>query len=319
MKKVGIAIGILALFIMLAFYKSIVVIQTGEVGIKSVLGKYDMNELYPGMHIVNPLTTDVITADTKVHIINYKKHPDMQANNKDVINRPLISVLDKRGLPIEVELSVQYQLVPKMAAETYAKWGNDWQLKMVNPTIRSVVRDVIGQYNAEDIPSNRSTIERQIITNIKSKIDQVSNGGVKVVAVNLRKIILPPSIMKKIQQVQQAAIKAQQMKLDILVAQRAQQKAKIEAETKRMQALIAAKTEYEKKMLQAKAVADSIKIQAKAQAEANKMLAQSVTPQLIEYKKVEVLKEQAKALESNPNIKIWIGAPKEGLTLIPMK
>jgi len=330
-KKVGVFVvtGIISLIIFILVASSIVRIETGSVGIKSIFGKYEEKELQPGLHFVNPFTTDVIIVDTHVHAITYKKGMHGEKDN-GVIYLPDIVVRDSRGLPVSVELTVQYKLKPEFAAEMYAKWGENWEEKLINPVVRSAVRDVIGKYAAEEIPSHRSEIEQAIISRIQKEILKNSNGWVEVIGVNMRKITLPQSVMEKIQEVQKASLEAQKMKQMIVIAQRQQQAEKIQAETEKLKKVIAAQAEAqerierakglaESKKLQAKAEADALLMKAEAQAKANQMIAKSLTPQLIELKRIEVMKEQAKALANNPNIKIWVGAPKEGMFVFPLK
>jgi len=317
----GVFIGVVLLLLLL---RAFVVIETGEVGIKSVFGKYDKNELQPGLHVVNPFTTNVIKVDTKVHTITYKT--GKMGFKRGVIYKPEITVRDKRGLPVSVELSVQYRLKPQFASEMYAKWGSTWEEKLVNPVVRSAVRDVIGNYAAEDIPSHRNEIERAIIAKIKQEVDRASNGFVEVIGINMRKLTLPETVMKKIEEVQKASLEAQRMKEEILVAKRQQEAERIKAETQKLKKVIAAKAEAEVKLerIRAESKAKEIRAQAEAnatltlaaaKAQANRLIASSINDKLIKWKMIEVYKLQAQALYKNPNVKIWLGAPKNGLFL----
>jgi len=320
----GVFIVLLAVIAIFLVLKSFVAIETGEVGIKSVFGKYDKDELQPGLHIINPFTTSVIKVDTKVHTITYKAGES--GEKEGVIYKPEITVRDKRGLPVAVELSVQYRLKPEFASEMFAKWGSTWEEKLVNPVVRSAVRDVIGNYAAEDIPSHRNEIEKAVIAKIKQEVDKASNGYVEVIGINMRKLTLPETVMQKIEEVQRASLEAQKMKEEILVAKRQQEAERIKAETQKLKKVIAAKAEAEVKLerIRAESKAKEIRAQAEAnatltlaaaKAQANKLLANSINDKLIKWKMIDVYKLQAQALYKNPNIKIWMGAPKNGFFL----
>lgn len=60
-----------------------------------------------------------------------------------------MSVLDSRGLPVSIELTVQYKLLPDGAPSTIATWGLSWEEKIVNPVVRDIVRNVVGSVSAE--------------------------------------------------------------------------------------------------------------------------------------------------------------------------
>ncbi len=55
-------------------------------------------------------------------------------------------MLDKRGLTVNIDLAVQYQLRAESAPKTIEKWGASWEEKIINSKVREVVRDVIGKY-----------------------------------------------------------------------------------------------------------------------------------------------------------------------------
>ena len=67
-------IAIIALFVIA---KPFVTIQSGEVGVKSNLGKYDPTPLGAGIHFFVPFIQDVFIIDTRVRIINYTSNEDM--------------------------------------------------------------------------------------------------------------------------------------------------------------------------------------------------------------------------------------------------
>ena len=273
------------------------VVNSGNVGVLVTMGKYSNNELYPGVHFILPIVQSVIPVDTRVHAINYKGN-GKESVASGVINEPAITVLDQRGLPITVELTIQYRILPQFASEVLQEWGNNWEKKMVNPIIREVVRDVIGQYPAENIPISRAeiskTIKETITKDIKDlKISQVNKSPVYVLGIQLRNIILPSKIAQKIEQVQEAKQEAERMKY-------IEEQAKKEQEIK----LIKAETAKKEKILHAQGVAES-----------NKLVSGSITSNLIKWKNLDVQQSMADAFKSNPNVTIFYGMGNEKLNL----
>jgi len=262
----------------------IMTIPYGYVGVKTTFGKIDLNELPPGLHFRIPIVQDIYLVNTQVQAITYKGDKDLP-DQEGLLLKPAIRVLDKRGLPIKIEMTVQYKVIPDMAAELLKTWGKNYAEKFVNPVIRETVRDIIGNYAAENIPKNRPNIATQIEDTLKRKITQYTYNGkplITIVGVQLRDIKLPPNIEKKIELVQEAKLEAERTQL---LVQKAEQEQKIK--------LVQAETEYKVKLKRAQAIADAQLIQANATAKANKLIAQSITPELIQYIKAKALKDFA--------------------------
>ncbi|MEO2065046.1 MAG: SPFH domain-containing protein [Desulfurobacteriaceae bacterium] len=280
-----------------ALFKSFETIESGNVGVKVTFGKYDDRELPPGLHFKLPFVQEIKKVDVKVHAINYKGKVD-KVDEEGLINKPAITVLDERGLPIAVELTVQYRLLPDMASETLQRWGESWQEKLVNPVVREVVRDVIGSYPAEAIPTKRPEIATRIEEGIRKEIKVQSSGAVQVVGVQLRNILLPREIQQKIKEVQIAKQEAERMKY-------VEEKAKREQEVKRIQA----ETEKIQKVIKAQAEAEARLEKAKAEAQANQMISRSITPNILKWRELDVQERIAESLEKNPNVKLFINTP----------
>jgi len=293
----GTGLLILALAVGIALFKTFETIESGSVGVKITFGKYDDRELPPGLHFKIPFVQEIKKVDVKVHAINYKGVED-RVDKKGLINKPAITVLDERGLPIAVELTVQYRLLPDMASETLQKWGENWEEKLVNPVVREVVRDVIGSYPAETIPTKRPEIATRIEEGIREEIKKQSAGAIAVVGVQLRNILLPKEIQQKIKEVQIAKQEAERMKYIEEKAKREQEVKKIQAETEKIQKVIKAQAEAEARLARAK-----------AEAEANRMISQSITPNILKWRELEIQERIAESLQKNPNVKLFLNTP----------
>ncbi len=296
-KKATIIYVLLALVVLLIVAKPYTIIQSGEVGIKVTAGKFDPIPLEPGMHFYIPGIQKIIKVDTKVRIINYKSEKDTAFGNlnEGIIEKPAITVLDARGLPVSIDLTVQYRLNPANAPQTIATWGLSWEEKLINAVVREVVRNVIGRYKAEELPVKRNEIAALIEQKIREKINSFKNKPVFLESVQLREINLPPKIKEQIERVQIAKQEAQRMKYEV-------EKAKQEAQKRAAQA----KGEAEAKKIRAQGEAERIMIEAKAKAQANKAIAQSVSEPLLRLRQIEVQGKFNEALKANKDAKIFL-------------
>jgi len=286
---------VLFLAILLVFARPFVIINSGEVGIIATTGKYDPEPLKPGFHVFIPFIQKVIIVDTKVRLINYKNIEDIGGFDSGIKINPAINILDARGLPVSIELTVQYQLQPHGAPHTIATWGLSWEDKIVNPVVRDVVRNVIGKYRAEELPTKRNEIATLIEQGIRDKIEGLPGNPVRLLSVQLREIMLPPKIKEQIERVQIANQEAQRAKYEVI-------KAKQEAEKK----AALARGIAEAKRIEAQGRADAVMIEAKAQAKANELISKSLTKQLLQLKQIEVQGKFNEALKVNKDAKIFL-------------
>ncbi len=293
--KGAIVYVIIAAIIVLVMAKPFVIINSGEVGIKVTTGKYETIPLQPGFHVYIPIVQQVITVDTKVRLINYKSIEGMSGVGAGIKINPAISILDARGLPVSIELTVQYKLLPHGAPTTIATWGLSWEDKIVNPVVRDIVRNVVGQYNAEDLPIKRNEIAVKIEDGIRDQIEALDGKPVSIESVQLRSIVLPTKIKDQIEKVQVANQESERVKYEVL-------RAKQEAEKRAAKAT----GDAQANRIEAQGRADAVTIEAKAQSKANDLVSKSLTTKLLQLEQIKVQGKFNDALKVNKDAKIFL-------------
>lgn len=189
-----------------------------------------------------------------------------------------MDINDKNGLPIHVDVTVRYTPIPEKIGHIHEKFTRDYARRLVIPEVRSVARQVMAKYTAEEI---YSTKRAEVEVAIKFETEKILNENyVTAKAVLIRSIKLPEQIRiaieSKLQQQQEAL--AYQYRLD---------KEKSEAERKR--------------------------IAAEGEAIANNIVNSSLTDKLLKMRGIEATLE----LSKSPNSKIVIvGSGEDGLPLI---
>ena len=291
-------IVVIVVLVLAIIFRPWVIINSGEVGILATTGKFEQKPLMPGLHFFVPIIQKVYVIDTKVHMINYKRKSEAgsMADRYGTIKvYPAINVLDARGLPILVELSVSYRLNPQVAAYTLETYGKNWEDKIINPMVRDVVRNVIGKYPAEELPVKRNEIAALIESQIRDQLNKLPHKPVVFESFQLRDIILPLNIKRQIERVQIAKQEAERAKYEVLKAkQEAQKEAAI------------AQGKANAKKIEAQGKADAMLIEAKAQAKSNEIIAKSLTENLLKLKALEVQDKFNQALKTNKDAKIFL-------------
>jgi len=265
------------LIVLWLFFSTFRTVESGFVGVKYTLGKIAYEELKPWFHIIAPIINRMELVNVRVKTLNYKKFTStvdvVESKSEGIKNKDQIRVLDKRWLPISIEMTILYRLKIEDVAETIEKYGYTWDEKLVNPTVRELVRDILWEYEAEHVPEKRQEIASKIKIAIQEKFKDTI---VDISDVQLRHVELPTQVQDKILQVQIAKQEVQRQEYEL-------EKARVEAQTIKVQATARADAEIEK----AKWTAEAIKLEAVAQAEANKEISESLTTQLIQYKYIK--------------------------------
>ena len=291
-----IAIGF-AMFVL----KPFTIINSGEVGIKINTGKFEQVPLEAGLHFFIPVLQKIIPVNTRIRLITYSNVStgalgDSYRGFEGGLRRnPAITVLDKRGLTVNIDIAVQYRLKAASAPATIEKWGSSWEEKIINSKVREVVRDVVGQYTAEQLPEMRNEIARAIEVKVKASVDALEGQPVVLESVELRTINLPVKIKDQIERVQIA-------KQEVTIAEQEKEKAKQQAQ----RAAEVAKGEAERNRIEAQGEADKIRIEAEEQAKANELISRSLTPQLLQLEQIKVQGKFNDALRVNKDAQIFL-------------
>lgn len=219
-KAVFAVIGSIVVIMILA--ASIVVVDAGYTGVYSLFGKVRDVELSSGFHIVNPFARIIMMS-----IRTEEFTMSIVADEGSKQGNDAISALTKEGLNVDLDITVLYHLDEQAASDVFKNVGLDYEAKIIRPEIRSVIREVIAQYEAKDIYSEKRTEAASSIAQVLE--EKLTPRGIILEDVLLRNVQLPPNLAASIQEKLQAEQEAQ--KYDFLLDQAAK-----EAERKRIEA-----------------------------------------------------------------------------------
>jgi regulator of protease activity HflC (stomatin/prohibitin superfamily) len=178
-----------------------------------------------------------------------------------------LNIPSQEGLTIQSEVSILYRVVKKNAPELLRTVGQEYEETIILPVFRSAVADVTSKYFAKDMHSgNRAGIEAAIRDLMMKTLEEK---GILVENVLLKSISLPKNLTKAIEDKLEAEQQAQRMEFTLL-------QEKQEAERKR--------------------------IQAAGERDANKIIAEGLTPEILQYKALEAWLK----LSQSPNSKVII-------------
>ena len=259
-----VAVFVLVIGIFLA-NSTFLTIQAGEAGVlfRKFGDGLDKEHVYSqGFHVVAPWNT--------MFIYNIKEQTAEES----------MSVLDKNGLTVKVDVTVRFNPFANKIGYVHERFGIGYVQVLVIPEVRSAVRQVMGRFSAEEIYSTkRAEVELAIINEAESTLSNPEN-NVKMNALLMREVTLPENI-----------------------------KNAIESKLRQEQEALA----YRFRLDRERSEAERKKIAAEGEAAANRIVSQSLTPNLLKMRGIEATQELANSANAKTVI---IGSGTDGLPLI---
>ena len=255
-----IGLGVAAFVIVILLFASVTRVGTGHVGVLTLFGRVTNETLGEGIHLINPMKTN---NELSIQTQTLKESA---------------SVPSSEGLMMALDTSLIYHLSPERAGEVFQKIGGDYETIVVEPTLRSAIREATASHTANALYNGeREMVAKQIFEQVN---ESLAKRGITVENVLLRDIQLPATLKASIEAKQQAEQEALAMNF------------RLQKETQ----------EAQRKRIEAAGVRDFQQI-----------VAQGITPSLLEWKGIEATETLAKS----PNTKVVVvGNPKNGLPLI---
>ncbi|ETR71077.1 MAG: membrane protease subunit stomatin/prohibitin-like protein [Candidatus Magnetoglobus multicellularis str. Araruama] len=178
----AIASFFLVLIMIIAFLASRIFysIKPGEAGVRwSRFSGTEINHIYQeGLNVIFPWD--------EMYIYNIRIQ-ELPVN---------LNVLTKSGLTVNLLLSIRFAPDFKLLGVLHRHIGPDYAKTVIIPEIESVLREIIGTMDAEDIYTSGRKV---IIEAINNAIEQVAQRYINVDDVLIRKIELPETISEAIQ------------------------------------------------------------------------------------------------------------------------
>ncbi len=190
-----------------------------------------------------------------------------------------IGATSKEGLALGIDVSIQYRIDPAKAASIYLNIGTE-EREIVVSRFRSISREIISGYAAEEVyATKREEVSLKLAEKLRSQLAPI---GFIVDEALLRNVKVPETLQAAIQQRLKAEQENLQMKFVL-------EKEKQEADRKR--------------------------IEAKGSADAQKILAEGLTPAVLQLRAIEATEKLS--LSQNSKIVI-LGSGQSTPLILPL-
>jgi len=245
-------VGVL-LMLMGVLIASVIQIEAGQVGVKTLFGKVQNDVLKSGLHFINPMM-QVTRLDIKTQNYTMSGMQDEGVQTGD----DAIRVLTSDGLEVTIDLTVLFRLIESDAPMLVRETGVNYVDKIVRPLTRTKIRDNSVYYDAISLySSKRDEFQNRIFKSIE---DDFKKRGLYLEQLLVRNITLPQSVKATIEGKINAEQEAQKMQFVL-------QKEKQEAERKR--------------------------VEAQGIADYQRIINQGLTDQQLQYEQIKAMKEIA--------------------------
>ena len=220
-------------------------------------GGVDKTPLGPGLHMRNPLLTAIEEYPTFMQTLVLTRTGGENAGGNDEIN-----VNSQEGQPVSLDVSMSFELDPTRVPQLYQTFRTEIgtiQHGYVKQSIRQALQEVVGQ---EEIAAIIGPKKAEAVSRAQALLSQrLAPYGIVVKQFTINELRAPESVIQAINQ-------KNVMQQQALTAQNELQKNTFQAQGDSIKAAGRAK---------------AILTEAQAQAQANRLLAESVTPTLVQY------------------------------------
>jgi prohibitin 1 len=237
--------SILLTVVMVAM-QSCVVVNQDNMAMKRRFGKLTGDPITEGSRLYNPLFSRYIKVPTRNINLEIK-----------------LAIPSKEGLTIDSEVSILYRLDPNKIPVILREVGENYEQNLISPVFRSALADVSSRFMAKDMHTGqRAVIEKAVK---EQMMEIIGDKGFIVDAVLMKRVVLPASLSRAIEEKLAAEQDAQRMEF---VLQRESQEA-------------------QRRLIEATGIRD-----------AQLILAQGLTEAILRYQAIEAFKELARSQNS---------------------
>jgi regulator of protease activity HflC (stomatin/prohibitin superfamily) len=257
-KLITTALGVLGVLILLAIINPFVQVSSGYVGVLSNFGSVQPNPLYPGLHVAIPFYQTISSVSVQPQTVS----SDESASTHDL-------------QLVNTSIAVTFHVNPDSAPLFFQNFRDFDTLgsRIIAPAVSNDVKAVTANYDAEELVTKRDIVAEQIKAQI---ISSLAPYHLTVEAVNVANFAFSDAYTQAIEQKQVAQQQA-------LQAQYTLQQTQITAQ----QQVVQAKAQADAAVATAQGQAEALLLTAQAQAKANGLIADSLTPTLLQQKALD--------------------------------
>lgn len=147
-----IALGIIAVIIIILLFSSFGTVATGDRGIKTRFGKV-VGELNTGPYFKIPFLESVDKYDVQTQ----KEQTDATAASSDLQN-------------VNTTVAIGYRVDDTKVVDVFTRIGDEYKSKIIDPAIQEIVKAVTAKYTAEELITKRAEVTDLIQSGLSDRL-----------------------------------------------------------------------------------------------------------------------------------------------------
>jgi regulator of protease activity HflC (stomatin/prohibitin superfamily) len=236
--------------------KSLVVVPDGHAAVRvSQISGVRPGTLYPGTHLIFPLTERAVLYDVRDHVFSTAAI----AAPKENLPKEHIEVLKveaREGLSVGLAVTVRYRIDPTRLSYVQANLPQPIDTEIVEPVVASTFRDLGPNYIVRDLFSTKRAEFRQKAT--EAITIRLNDDAIIVKEVLLRKVELPEEFARGLEGLLEKEQEDDRTSVDAEIEQKKVKIAESQAEAAKVRQIKHAEADAQSRVLMAKADSDSM-------------------------------------------------------------
>ncbi len=262
--RIGIIVGVVVIVASIIF-GSFTTIPAGHRGVVIRFGDVTGTILNEGLQMKLPFIDSVLRMEVRTQ----KYEVGASAITKDLQD-------------VSTTIALNWKLDPGMAAEVYRTLGLDFIDRIAAPAIQETIKQITAQFNAEDLILRREEVKNAITESLSNRL---RGRGIITELVSITNFQFSSTFTAAIE----AKVAAEQA---VLEATNKLERVKVEA----LQREAEARGEADARIAKAEGEAEYIRVVTDAQVAANEAIAESLTPEILQYILLDRLGEDIKVM-----------------------
>lgn len=128
-------------------------VDTGYVGIETNFGEIVGNPLPPGLHFYNPFTSDIAEKEVREQKFEEKAVSFTRDTQR-----------------VDIAFALTFYPEPTKMHTIWKQFGDEWEKKLVPQAVQNAIKDVVGQYIADDLVGKRDEARTKSEAEVKKNL-----------------------------------------------------------------------------------------------------------------------------------------------------
>jgi regulator of protease activity HflC (stomatin/prohibitin superfamily) len=189
----------------------------------------------PGLNTKLPFVDSVVKMTTRTQKLAYE---NLQSYSRDVQEA-------------SIRVTVNYRVNPAAVSEIYARYGTDYQARIIDPVVPQRLKEVFGQYQAQTVVADRVRLGQEVLKAISESVPT----DIVIESVQIENIDFSDAYETAIEAAAQAEAEVRKTRNEL-------EREKVEAEKR----IVQAQAEAEATRQRAQADAEAVRIRGEAEA-----------------------------------------------------